>query len=75
MDQSGSRSTDPGGRGLGVCCVHQQLQRNSAPLAGTAHKAGGANGSGFEGPNHEGTLKMYHSPDRSVTHSVLLELE
>jgi len=75
-DRSARCSTDHVGRGLGVCSSHQQFQRSSA-LEGTGHRAGDANDSGLEDPNHVGSTGIcrQHSPDKSTARSALLWLE
>lgn len=63
--------TDPGGRDLGICIIHQQLQ-GSLALTGTGPGAGSANDSGIEGPNHgEALALVHHSLDWSTARSTL----
>lgn len=72
MDRSGSCFNEWGQRPGHV--QHLLAVPESSALAGTGHRTGGANNSGFEGPDHVGSasIHLHHGPDKSMVNPALL---
>ena len=77
MDRSGSEQLDrPRGQRHGHV-QHPPTGPEELSTGRHSHRAGGANESGDEGPNHVGSpgIHVRHSPDKSTACSTFLHLE